>query len=120
MKGKKYSAFLVLIFLFVVGRAAVQAAVTSLTVTVNRTGDGSDLNPGDGLCDASVNVGEQCSLRAAIEELNAQGPDATPHRIEFGISGSGPFTIAPGSALPVITVPVEIDGVTQPGDNLPD
>ncbi len=119
MYVKKIAAFLFLSFVLLGARAAVEAAVTSLTVTVNRTGDGGDLNPGDGLCDASVNVGEQCSLRAAIEELNAQGPDATPHRIEFDIPGSGPFTITPGSALPAITVPVEIDGVTQPGASCP-
>lgn len=101
------------------GQAVVQAAVTSLTVTVNRVGDGPDLNPGDGLCDTSVNAGEQCSLRAAIEELNAQGPDTTPHRIEFNIPGVGPFTISPDSALPSITVPVEIDGATQPGAACP-
>ena len=92
---------------------------TSLTLTVNRTGDSPDLNPGDGLCDASVNAGEQCSLRAAIEELNAQGPAVSPHRIEFNLSGTGPFTISPGSRLPVIDVPVEIDGTTQPGTTCP-
>jgi hypothetical protein len=95
------------------------AATNSLTIIVNRVGDGSDLNPGDGSCDASVNVGEQCSLRAAIEELNAQGAAATPHRIEFNIPGAGPFTIAPGSELPGITVPIEIDGETQPGAACP-
>ena len=55
-----------------IANAAPTAAGSSLTLTVNRTGDGPDLNPGDSLCDASANVGEQCSLRAAIEELNAQ------------------------------------------------
>jgi CSLREA domain-containing protein len=97
----------------------LSAPSTSLTLTVNRTGDGSDLNPGDGLCDASVNVGEQCSLRAAIEEINSQGVGATPHNIEFNIPGTGPFTISPGSNLPQVTVPVEIDGETQPGSSCP-
>ena len=103
-----------------VGWSTTQAATTnSLTVTVNRVGDGNDLNPGDGLCDASVNFGEQCSLRAAIEELNAQGPAATPHRIEFDIPGTGPFTIQPNLVLPYIDVPVEIDGTTQTGASCP-
>jgi hypothetical protein len=95
------------------------APATSLSLTVNRTFDGGDLNPGDGLCDASVNVGEQCSLRAAIEELNQQGVASSPHRIEFNISGVGPFTITPLSSLPPIEVPVEIDGSTQPGASCP-
>lgn len=96
----------------------VNPIFTSL-LTVNREGDGSDRNPGDGLCDASVNAGEQCSLRAAIEELNAQGAGSSLHRIEFDLSGSGPITITPGSALPVITVPMEIDGTTQTGASCP-
>lgn len=91
----------------------------STTVTVDRTSDASDRNPGDGICDVSVNVGDQCSLRAAIEELNALGPDTSPHRIEFDISGTGPFTITPNSELPAITVPLVIDGETQPGASCP-
>ncbi|WP_420629974.1 hypothetical protein [Candidatus Leptofilum sp.] len=89
------------------------------TVTVNRISDFSDLNIGDGICDISVNSGDQCTLRAAIEELNALGPDTTRHRIEFDIAGTGPFTITPGSALPEITVPLIIDGETQPGASCP-
>ncbi len=97
---------------------AVYAAGT--TVTVNGSGDLSDWNPGDGACDVLAMVsGDQCSLRAAIEELNALGPDTTPHRIEFDISVTGPVTITPSSELPAITVPVEIDGETQPGANCP-
>lgn len=94
-------------------------ATASLTVTVNRTGDASDRNVGDGLCDVSVNIGDQCSLRAAIEELNAQGAAASPHRIQFDISGTGPFTITPQTDLPSIVVPMEIDGETQPGAACP-
>lgn len=96
---------------------AVYAAGT--TVIVNGSGDLSDLAPGDGVCDVLVLAGSQCSLRAAIEELNALGPDTSPHRIEFDISGTGPFTIMPGSGLPTITVPVIIDGETQPGASCP-
>ena len=86
------------------------------TLTVNDTTDLSDVTPGDGICDTtSTTAGSQCSLRAAIEELNAQGATGSPQRIEFNISGTGPFVIAPGTSLPDINVPVEIDGVTQPG-----
>ncbi|WP_420641882.1 hypothetical protein [Candidatus Leptofilum sp.] len=90
------------------------------TVIVNGNGDLNDFNPGDGVCDVIPTVpGDQCGLRAAIEELNALGPDTTPHRIEFDISGTGPFTITPASELPAITVPVVIDGETQPGASCP-
>jgi hypothetical protein len=97
-----------------------QTAYAASTVTVTGYGDLSDLIPGDGACDTLSFPGDQCSLRAAIEELNAQGPDVTPHRIEFDIEiGSGPFTITVGSLLPDITVPIEIDGATQPGASCP-
>jgi Bacterial Ig domain len=54
------------------------------------------------------------SLRWAIGQVDADtgtGVDT----IDFDIPGSGPFTIAPGSALPTITHPVLIDGYSQPG-----
>jgi hypothetical protein len=52
------------------------------------------------------------SLRQAILDANASlGVD----QIRFEISGSGPHTIQPLSALPSITDSVTIDGYTQPG-----
>lgn len=94
-------------------------APQGITLTVTDNSDSSDINVGDGICDASFLAGEQCTLRAAIEELNAQGPDITPHVIEFNIAGTGPFTIAPASPLPDITVPLEIRGETQAGTTCP-
>jgi hypothetical protein len=53
------------------------------------------------------------SLRRAIEEVNAAGSGNT---IAFDIPGSGPFTIAPTSALPLIqSANTKVDGCTQPG-----
>ena len=76
---------------------------------VNSTGDGGDISPGDGVCQA---VTSKCTLRAAIEEANALPETDT---IVFNIPGAGPHTIQPTSALPTITDPVIIDGYTQPG-----
>ena len=81
------------------------------TFVVNITGDQPDGNPGDGLCEVDV-AGRPCTLRAAIEEANQLG--GGPHRIEFDIPGDGPHLIQPASPLPVIDVPVEIDGTSQP------
>jgi len=81
---------------------------------VNSTENGSDANPGNGACATSQGI---CTLRAAIEEANANpGPDI----INFSI-GSGPQTISPTPSgtppvhLPDITGPVTIDATTQPG-----
>jgi trimeric autotransporter adhesin len=54
------------------------------------------------------------SLRAAIEYVNITPGTST---ISFDIPGTGLHTIAPLSALPVITNPVIIDGYTQPGSH---
>lgn len=52
-----------------------------------------------------------CTLRAAIQQANADG---VPAVIDFAIPGAGVHTIATGG-LPAITVPIVIDGTTQPG-----
>jgi CSLREA domain-containing protein len=88
--------------LFVLGVAPLTAQ-TTFTVTSNNDID-------DGTC--SVGPGH-CSLREAINAANASA--ATTDTIAFGISGAGPHTIAPGSALPTITDPLVIDGYTQSG-----
>ncbi len=58
--------------------------------------------------------GNPGSLRWAINQVNAdkaKGVDT----IDFDIAGTGPFVIAPTSALPTITHRVVIDGYSQPG-----
>lgn len=76
--------------------------VSQAALIVNSTAD-----PGDGVCDAT-----ECTLREAIVAANGNpGKDM----IEFNLSGAGPHTIQPTSALPAITDPVVIDGYTQSG-----
>jgi len=78
----------------VLGFALFANSVSGLVFTVTTT---NDSGPG--------------SLRQAILDANvAPGPDS----IEFSIA-SGPQTILPSSALPIITDTVLIDGTTQPG-----
>lgn len=111
-------AVLMLILLFSAWLLS-NAVYAATTVTVNDVGDAGDLLQGDGVCDADNAAGEQCTLRAAIEELNAQGADSVPHEIHFNIPGSGPHTIAPTSDLPMINVPLIIDGRSQPNSTCP-
>ena len=80
-----------LVWLVVIPATRVQAA----TYTVNVTTDGNDLVI-DGICDSDAAGGNQCSLRAAIEEANASGDDDV---IAIGVSG--PIVLL--SDLPVIT-----------------
>lgn len=62
------------------------------TFSVNDTGDRTDANPGDGLCEATVGVGD-CTLRAAVMEANALGGAHSielPHgTFELTIAGVG-------------------------------
>lgn len=86
---------------------------------VDTTGDGWDANPGDGVCS---DTGGKCSLRAAIEESNANPalPNKTiafdiPVQTDPGcVPATGVCTITSTGWL-AITEPVTIDGYTQPG-----
>ncbi len=87
-----------------VGGSPARAA----SFTVNSTSDAADTSPGDGSCDA----GGVCTLRAAIEEVNALS--GTGHSVSFSISGPAPHTIDISTALPPIAAGVVIDATTQP------
>ena len=63
--------------------------------------------------DTSDNISDTGSLRYAITQSNLTGPG--PNTIDFKIPGTGVETITPASALPTATVPVTIEGTTQPG-----
>jgi hypothetical protein len=47
------------------------ALATAKTFTVNSTGDGGDVNFGDGICDADPGPATVCTLRGAIGQANA-------------------------------------------------
>lgn len=46
---------------------------SSFTYLVNSNADAPDANPGDGICDTGSWGGSYCTLRAALEEANADG-----------------------------------------------
>ncbi len=101
-----------LLALLMVAVAAPARAVTcaSSPFLVTSIGDGGDAAPNDGTCGDAVGA---CTLRAAIEEMNAGACSAT---INFNISGCGGVcTLTPATPLPVAAQPVTIDGYTQPG-----
>ena len=54
----------------VIGAMALTACDPVVGITVTTTADGSDADPGDGVCEATVGVGN-CTLRAAIDEGSA-------------------------------------------------
>jgi hypothetical protein len=92
------------------GTLTSPASAAPLSFDVNATGNVSDTFI-DGICDTNGAPGQQCTLRGAIQEANANaGADtitfslATPFRVTLNATG-----------LPPITSPVTIDGTTLPG-----
>ncbi len=102
--------------------ASVTATLASNVVVVNSTGDATDDNPGDGLCDTGGNNSQgatECTLRAAIQEANASALVNTIHfnlpATEAGyVAGPNYWSIGPGSQLPLVSTTMTIDGSTQP------
>jgi uncharacterized membrane protein YtjA (UPF0391 family) len=93
------------------GLAGAPAARADLLFAVNSTGDAPDANVGDQICDSRPLVaGDQCTLRAVIQETNT---DPGTDGIHFDIPGPGVKSITPHTALPTITGPVDLDGYTQ-------
>jgi CSLREA domain-containing protein len=82
------------------------------TLMVNDAGDAADADTADGLCDADLVMPDlQCTLRAAIQEANAQpGLDT----INFDLPADS-LTIRPVSPLPQISEAAIVDASTEPG-----
>jgi CSLREA domain-containing protein len=83
-----------------IGGSAVTASIgvfDPIFLTVTTLGDVADTNIGDGHCDTDGNLanGDQCTLRAAIEETNAAPGDDT---VSFNLPASSIITL--NTALP--------------------
>src|SRR5689334_6296695 len=100
MKLTRLIRFLVSIFAFCLLLNIVpQHVALGASFLVDTTTDGTLIN----------------SLRQAILDSNASV--GVPDTITFNIAGAGPHTLSLLSALPNITDPVIIDGLTQPGSS---
>jgi hypothetical protein len=82
--------------------------MAATTYTVNLTSDEADANDFDNLCDVNpVQAGSQCTLRAAIEQANANVDFVDTIRFMLP---AGSTVIAPTVDLPAIVDPVIIQG----------
>jgi hypothetical protein len=89
--------------------APATPVLATTTFVVNRIGDQADLNLSNAACDVSSNTGNQCTLRAALQEANdTPGADT----INFNIASTSK-TITPAAPLPPITERVTINGYSQ-------
>jgi hypothetical protein len=117
-KMKALAAGLLVAGMMIASLLVSQPTYASTTFTVNDTRDLPDASTASGTCDIDVFIGgDQCTLRAAIEQANATpGADA----IVFAIPGTaGVKTIGVGATgngrLPTIADQVSINGYSQPG-----
>jgi hypothetical protein len=91
--------------------SAFTSVIQSLELIVNDAGDAPDNNVGNGICDTSAAPGEQCTLRAAIQESN-NTTDFDTIGFAQALNGS---TIILNTALDSINSNLAITG---PGANL--
>lgn len=95
-------------------RRANAQIVPPLILKVNSLADNSDFNVGDGSCDSDgASAGEQCTLRAAVQETNARAA-AGQNTISFD-PALNLGTVSLNTALPEIATNLVISG---PGANL--
>ena len=96
----------------------IDITVVLTGITVNSTGDGSDATPGDEVCDTGGTNSDgdpECTLRAAIEELNAIGggdidfniPVTDPGHVYYRDNGTAGF------AAPVVTVAADDSSIVD-------
>ncbi|MBD3383839.1 hypothetical protein GF407_02830, partial [candidate division KSB1 bacterium] len=78
-------------------------------IIVNDPGDASDYDLLDGICDTDADEpGNQCTFRAAIENVNAMQDDNVT-RVYIRIPGQGNAEIRPTRPLPAIEFPIRFD-----------
>ena len=93
---------LVVLLIGGVGPVVLASQAVAAGFTVNSTGDGSDEDTNDGICEVTNGTGD-CTLRAAIQQANAtSGPDV--------VTFSGSTTTVLGSSLPSITEDLTVTG----------
>ena len=71
---------------------AVSLSAAARSFTVNSSGDGSDINPGNGICETAPGNGV-CTLKAAIQEVNAGPGGDTINFSVASVSATSGFNI---------------------------
>lgn len=93
------------------------------TITVNTAADENSQTDATLSLRAAIEVSNGTLAISALsqaEQAQVNGALSSPNTIDFNIPGTGPFTIAPVDPLPTVTVPVVIDGYSQPGSKMND
>ena len=95
----------ILVAILFLGALGLSTTALAATITVNSNADSGDVAVGDGTCGSAAP--NTCTLRAAIQEANAN-PDAS-NEIVFA---AGQTSTTAATAYPAITKPLTITGPT--------
>ena len=88
------------------------AWVGAETFSVNSLGDDPDISADDGVCEADIEGGGVCTLRAAIEQANASmGPDTL---VFDALADTQDPSVVLTRPLPVLGAGIVVDGRTHP------
>jgi CSLREA domain-containing protein len=104
--GRQRSGAIAVAILLLLACALLAAPIAAASeFTVNSTADKADAVSGVNCAQGEV---EECTLRAAIEEANSAGESGAIQFEEGVFEGGAGDTIALGSSLPTVTVPLTI------------
>ncbi len=91
------------------------AQTFAVDFTVNLTADQHDANLGDGVCDINLaTAGEQCSLRAAVEQANNLGSD---DRVLFNLPANSIITLTTANGGEILMTNVGTLDIVGTGAN---
>lgn len=99
---------------FIAGAGEPESIALDHRIVINSTAEFKDASPGDGFCAAEAKNGSVCTLRAAIEEVNA-GKSATPTPVAVEIPGDKLEKVTLKEELPKIESPIALDARSQHG-----
>jgi hypothetical protein len=99
---------------FISGAGEPESIALDHRIVVNSTAEYKDAAPGDGICASEEKTGAVCTLRAAIEEVNAE-KYTTPVPVSVEIPGGKLEKVTLKEALPKLESPISLDARSQHG-----
>ncbi len=99
---------------FISGAGDPESIAIDHRIVVNSTAEYKDAAPGDGICASEEKTGAVCTLRAAIEEVNAE-KYSTPVPVSVEIPSGKLEKVMLKEELPKIESPISLDARSQHG-----
>ena len=101
VRARRSAAAVIAALTMVVGAAACDPPPPDTTFTLTSLEFGGDVEPGDGVCEATAGQGD-CTLRAAVDEANALTAAGVPGWVVVDAPESGPAYVIPPFDPPLV------------------